>query len=169
MSFSRIYLWMSIITLIPPLIPTALTIPKIGASPKSNPNVRTTTIVSSSTTTFLAISTEYSTPAGNPAASETPPPTGPPWATKPWFPPTYSWKDSETMVTTSSFYPTPANMSSRYSTHTGRPLSTQLPSPQIRGREVHPSWNSRWCLAVRTKVFADGTPVGMYSFLLSIR
>ena len=168
MSFSHISRWIGIILLIPPLAP-ALAIPEMGTASQFNPKVRTTTIISSSTTTFLAISTEYSTPTSDPATSAMPPPTGLPWATKPWFPPTYTWKESETTSSTaSSFYPTPANMSNRYSTLAGRPLATQLPSLQKRGREIHPSWNPHWCLAVRTKIFADGTPVAMYVILLSI-
>jgi hypothetical protein len=181
MPFSRIFPWVSIIPLIPLLIPTARAIPKMRASPQLNSNFRTTTIVSSSTTTFIAISTEYSTPATYPATSSTPL-LGPPWATKPWFPPTYTWKKSETTGTTLSFYPTPANTSIRYSTLTGRPgyttheHSTPPPSlsaltthsPQISGREIHPNWDSRWCLTVRARIFVDGTPVEMYAFLLSI-
>ncbi|KIM35442.1 carbohydrate-binding module family 13 protein, partial [Hebeloma cylindrosporum] len=27
------------------------------------------------------------------------------------------------------------------------------------GREIHPNWNSRWCLAVRARKIVDGTPV----------
>ena len=182
MPFSRIPLWVSVIPLIPLLIPTARAVPKMQASPQLNSNFRTKTIVSSLTTTFIAISTEYSTPATYPATSSTPL-LGPPWATKPWFPPTYTWKKSETTGTTLSFYPTPENTSIRYSTLTGRPgyttheHSTRPPSPpaltthspQISGREIHPNWNSRWCLTVRARIFVDWTPVEMYAFLLSIR
>lgn len=180
MPFSRISPWVSI-PLIPLLIPTARAIPKIRASQQLNSNFRTTTIVSSSTMTFIAISTEYSTPATYPAASSTPL-LGPSWATKPWFPPTYTWKKSEATGSTLSFYPTPANTSIQYSTPTGGsgytthehstpptpPPALTTHSPQMSGREIHPNWNSRWCLTVRARIFVDGTPVEMYAFLLSI-
>jgi hypothetical protein len=93
---------------------------------------------------------------------------------KPWYPPTYTWK-AETSGTTSFFYATPADTSIRYSTlpkrpeYTTHPHSPQPPppalthSPQIPGREIHPNWDSRWCLTVRTRIFVDGTPVEMYA------
>jgi hypothetical protein len=162
------------------LLPTVLAGPNLRTL---SIDTRTTTLVSSSTTTYITISTEYITPTANPApqSSETSQCSsmGTWWATNSWSPPTYTWKKLKTTGSrTSHFYPTAERTSIRYPSPTGRPGYTthsfssasstylQPQSPQIPGREIHPDWNSRWCLTVRGGVFMDGTPVEMY-FLLS--